>query len=1062
MDPEVENELNQRMQDLADMFAGQTNNMSGMNDTLDDLQRSLSNFNNTVNKSTELTKKESEVDKDIDKSYAEAKKKIEEAKRNKREAYNKAGYALKNFTKSLISSEAGVSKYGKSVSALGSAAFSIGKNFGMTGIVIGGTIAALGKLVHAAMAVDDNIISLRGTIAKSAGVFPVSSEELGKLAKEARFSIDNMEKLGREIDKNASNMTALGTNANRASYFFMQMAKVDDDTRREFGRMGISQDRLLQLQGMYVENQAVSGQYMRQQTMTAEQARAESITYARTLISLSSLTGKSAEELQKEIDAIQEEYEEQVQTAQENIKIKKLRAEGKGTEADRLQAIQKNRKDTLNVITAMYGKETASQLGRVMRTGVIDAHSAPLAQLRFKNGKTAEQYAYMLKNSTNLYQDLNGFIGDMDESLGSQAEVFKMPLQYQGEELGKKLGAPAEAIQRSNRRIGQSAEERDKKFREIFEGSKQGKPGDPLFDSVENIRSVQREAQAGVQGFLENVDPLRNGFVAITESAFAAATAIGLYAARNKIKSMVGGILGAGSGAAEDTVEGVAKKGGLQSLFTGLKALGAQAKPVLKGAGVLAGVVAILGAGTGVALWEMSLGIKQLGKGFESFGAIKGDNLLKVGKGVTSIGLGIAALVATLVNPLTFVSFFSGGQLIKLLKQIQDAKLDTHKISENSKAFTAYTKNVLYANSEVVKNSAIIINEIGKNLVFNSNTLSKLQDFWKTPLDPERTKLNTTSFVNFVAAFNTITTVTSKITRQAIQGAAQGVTQGLVRALLPGAPGAPGPGAPVPPPPPGALGDIIKKIIKIESGGSATAQAKTSTAYGLGQLTKSTFEGIAKQKGSPVAGMTWEQYKSDPKVQMSALSYLVQQEAEFLQKNRIPVSATSIYLAHFLGMGGARQLYNHSNDTPVSQAVSGAALNANKSVFAKAPTVGALKHFMGAKVGEPDNIAMAKKGGLFSGPYSGYPMELHGTEIIIPMDENSILGYLATSSVQDLEGGVNKIAQPTGNKTYGSKPASHGINRPMINSLANKFDRVINTIENTTSINKKIMKHSMV
>lgn len=111
----------------------------------------------------------------------------------------------------------------------------------------------------------------------------------------------------------------------------------------------------------------------------------------------------------------------------------------------------------------------------------------------------------------------------------------------------------------------------------------------------------------------------------------------------------------------------------------------------------------------------------------------------------------------------------------------------------------------------------------------------------------------------------------------------------------------------------------------------------------------------------------------------------------------------------------------------------------------------------------------AAKGGLFSGSTKGYPMELHGTELVIPVDPNSVLMKLSSSpesmfadmeksskaSVSTVSKKITTTATSTGKRT-------HGINHAMITSLARRFDQVITTIEKSDRINKKIIKHSQV
>ena len=106
----------------------------------------------------------------------------------------------------------------------------------------------------------------------------------------------------------------------------------------------------------------------------------------------------------------------------------------------------------------------------------------------------------------------------------------------------------------------------------------------------------------------------------------------------------------------------------------------------------------------------------------------------------------------------------------------------------------------------------------------------------------------------------------------------------------------------------------------------------------------------------------------------------------------------------------------------------------------------------------------AKVGGLFEGPHDGYPMELHGTELVIPLDANSILTKLASTSaesvVKDLHRDTAK-ATPKPTSTTGTPKKTSGISKEMIHAMSIKFDKVINTIDNTNHVQKKLLKQAL-
>ena len=65
--------------------------------------------------------------------------------------------------------------------------------------------------------------------------------------------------------------------------------------------------------------------------------------------------------------------------------------------------------------------------------------------------------------------------------------------------------------------------------------------------------------------------------------------------------------------------------------------------------------------------------------------------------------------------------------------------------------------------------------------------------------------------------------------------------------------------------------------------------------------------------------------------------------------------------------------------------------------------------------GPLDDIPQAETGGVFSGPDSGYPVMLHGNEMVIPLDNNYTQGEPSAVDGQvrpkpQYETGINNIA----------------------------------------------------
>jgi hypothetical protein len=92
-------------------------------------------------------------------------------------------------------------------------------------------------------------------------------------------------------------------------------------------------------------------------------------------------------------------------------------------------------------------------------------------------------------------------------------------------------------------------------------------------------------------------------------------------------------------------------------------------------------------------------------------------------------------------------------------------------------------------------------------------------------------------------------------------------------------------------------------------------------------------------------------------------------------------------------------------------------------------------------------LPKARTGGIFSGSDMGFPVELHGNELVAPLDPNSILAKMLTASPSEA------AAMMPG-------AGSGGVSNEMIAAMINKFDTMINYLSTGVDIQQKILRHS--
>jgi hypothetical protein len=115
--------------------------------------------------------------------------------------------------------------------------------------------------------------------------------------------------------------------------------------------------------------------------------------------------------------------------------------------------------------------------------------------------------------------------------------------------------------------------------------------------------------------------------------------------------------------------------GFIKSLGQGLASLAPIAVPMLIGAGAIAGVIAIVGAGVAAAIAVIGLSLPVFGRGLKDIAEIDGMNLAKVAFGITALGGAMVVFTAgSIVGGLGSIAarltnFFSGGGPIAMIKE---------------------------------------------------------------------------------------------------------------------------------------------------------------------------------------------------------------------------------------------------------------------------------------------------------------------------------------------------------------------------------------------------------
>ena len=179
---------------------------------------------------------------------------------------------------------------------------------------------------------------------------------------------------------------------------------------------------------------------------------------------------------------------------------------------------------------------------------------------------------------------------------------------------------------------------------------------------------------------------------------------------------------------------------------------------------------------------------------------------------------------------------------------------------------------------------------------------------------------------------------------------------------------------------------------KVESSFNPTAKAKTSSATGLYQFIKSTWLNVVDKYGDKhgidTAGKTETEIlemRKDPEIAAKMAAEFARDNKEFLETNwGGEVGATELYMAHFMGAGGAAAFLSarDENGSKIAADLFPSAAKANKNVFYdpltdRAKTLDEVYAFFDTKFETPEEIqkesVIATAAESYENPFLEYP-----------------------------------------------------------------------------------------
>jgi hypothetical protein len=966
---------------------------------------------------------------------------------NRKIAEGQAIEGLKKLGNGLLTAGGDMTKYGGAVSSAGDAAMSITKNFGILGLAVGGLIKLF--TMGAEMVLKQNAAMLKSAdiLADFGATGALTTTELLSMANAAGYSSGEMEKFAGITKGLGTDIIGLSATVTGGVKAFAELATMDETLLANYRAMGVTQEQLNKNQADYIKLQIKSGMAISERDKQDGTLKRTTLEYTNYLMDLSAITGLSVDEAKKAQEVARADLAVQTRLALLQDKEEKLRsrglAEGNKEMIAQADSIKGERERTAALVdfagTFMKGEELAG-VQSMIATGNFNELSASFASgapeiLEFinavkKGDKQVYDFDLMMAQATKRTR----------ENLGEAV--------IQNKEVGKSFAYSLDALKNEAKFRGKSPEviaemrEEERKARE--KALKEG-----TTDPAKAARNAQEQAERRARLGADAIVGLLNGPV---------------------------------TGAFEKLMK------------------------------VMSGVM------KGMAIYSDKLFGTDLAKMFESSDDIaekQQKNALALNQTVNEIEKAKAAISdpAKYKQSLEDQRKLADEEVKTKMNLFRDLKKQANeekdvakkailekKVEEASKEVGEANRKKLQADIDAQNARNRTDDRIKKEaqeklLALEKKKIELTTEENKLDEDHIRKQLEEGKITVQQAAVmrrNSSRAVQQQdqrdITSRSASSAESAGTQSSAESRRLGMTSGSGSGS--------SDTSYLKKVAQVESAGKANAKADTSSAAGLFQFTEGTWKQMTKQMGLNYS----LEDRFDPKKAEEVASYFTKQQRRQLEKGTgKDASDADMYMAHFLGAGGATKFLNAMQKDPNAPASEGAddkALQANRSIFynkeGQIRTLQEVYNLMSNKINKAgeliasgkvsdniknigespqsatsnvasntatpmDKLPQAAEGGIFSGPNTGYPVAMHGNELVAPLDPNSIIAKMLTSTPDQIMQMANQNTATTN-----STPENNGLTLEVFTMLAEKLDTMITMLSTSNDTQEQLLKYSRV
>lgn len=822
MDPEVTRELEEQLRTLNEMISQQTAAITGMSRAINESSIAVKNVGNNANQLTK-SKKDSEqgytrnttANTALQKAHEKYGNVMEDVAANFSAAYQTGTTALFGFAQAVLGTQEGFAKYNSTIGNLGDTAFSVGKNFGVLGFIVGGLFKVGSEVLQYQTQQADGLLNATDAMARMGAAGTLTTEQVRQMGKGAGLTSLELEKLTKPMQSVQGGFMALGGTQSEGIKKFGEMVAVSEDVRREFKRLGMGDQERNQALADFVTMMNKSGMAASGSLSTQGGLQKAALAYTRNLYELSEMTGK-------DIETAKKERENQMATMEVALQRNKW-------ESDRINAQRK-----LETATTEDERARAqADLERIAREEAnFEQFNNELAQAGLSQDQiTAAQNQYLTGTINRTSSQFAMWGVDMGEMIrknkegtlakGELAQAIKEGFQGTLTTMGPATFAlapeSAEVMGVNKELVGRTTQMADIDYRQQaaqasanVRANQEGTGAaaqDPALEARNDLTEAERKLKLKIDDLAAQFNFLLGNTEILKALGVAAAAAGGVLALLAGAALIKGGVSGLGSmarrvgglfsrnrggrggavseaslggigagasganaaaGASDDLQKvaggGTGIEGFLRGVTVGLDFAGKNATNVMKGGAAIAGTIGIIGGGIAGATWILGKTLPTLAEGLTAFNKVPGDNLKAVGIGMAGLGAGMLAMgggkvLSSLGN---LIDFFAGeekdplDEVAQQVLKMQGFSFKPDKIKANSDALISFSVAMAKVSSlGAVSGIGTMAKGIAEGITAYFEGKPPYQDFTEfsnLDIDEKKTKSNAIAFKEFAQA----------------------------------------------------------------------------------------------------------------------------------------------------------------------------------------------------------------------------------------------------------------------------------------------------------------------